>query len=48
LGYEVLNESLKWLRLKLRNRNNPPYDNDNTQVKNEEMSFEMDNPQPSL
>jgi hypothetical protein len=26
LGYEILNESLKWLRIELRNRKNAPYE----------------------
>jgi hypothetical protein len=42
LGYEALNKSLKWLRLELRYRNNPPYE------ENIKIFSEMDNPQPSL
>jgi hypothetical protein len=40
LGYEVLNESLKWLRIELRYRNNAPY--------NSTIVDEIGNPQPSL
>ena len=39
-GYQAINESLLWLRKKLRYGNNPMYEN--TKV------FEIDNPQPSL
>ena len=39
LGYQTLNESLKWLRLELRYGKNPPY---------EVATTEIDNPQPSL
>jgi len=39
-GYQTLNESLKWLRIKLKYGKNPTGEN----VKN---TFEMDNPQPS-
>jgi len=41
LGYQTLNESLKWLRLELRYGKNPPYE----EVVN---TSEIDNPQPSL
>jgi len=41
LGYEILNESLKWLRIELRNRKNAPYE-DITKIS------EVGNPQPSL
>jgi hypothetical protein len=41
LGYQALDESLKWLRIELRYGKNPPYEEDiNTS--------EIDNPQPSL
>jgi hypothetical protein len=44
LGYQVLNESLKWLRDKnLRYGKNAPYDLD----LNYKQSNEIDNPQPS-
>jgi len=39
LGYQTLNESLKWLRIKLRYGKNPTYDGNNMP--------EIDNPQPS-
>jgi hypothetical protein len=39
LGYQTLNESLKWLRIKLRYGKNPTYEGNNTP--------EIDNPQPS-
>jgi hypothetical protein len=39
LGYQTLNESLKWLRIKLRYGKNPTYDGNNTP--------KIDNPQPS-
>jgi len=41
LGYQIVNESLRWLRLELRYGKNPSYDNT-------EKVFEIDNPQPSL
>lgn len=41
LGYEALNESLKWLRVELRYRKNPSYED----VSN---TSEIGNPQPSL
>jgi hypothetical protein len=41
LGYEILNESLKWLRIELRNRKNAPYED----IKK---ISEIGNPQPSL
>ena len=40
LGYQVLNESLKWLRIKLRYGNNATY--------NDNKLSEIGNPQPSL
>ena len=40
LGYQIVNESLRWLRLKLRYGKNPSYDSVKTD--------EIDNPQPSL
>ena len=40
LGYQIVNESLRWLRLKLRYGNNPSYDS--------AKADEIDNPQPSL
>jgi len=40
LGYQAVNESLRWLRIELRYGKNPPY--------NKAYAFEMDNPQPSL
>jgi len=40
IGYQAINESLKWLRSKLRYGNNSLYDGGNTP--------EIDNPQPSL
>jgi hypothetical protein len=39
LGYQTLNESLKWLRIKLGYGKNPTYDGNNMP--------EIDNPQPS-
>jgi hypothetical protein len=39
LGYQTLNESLKWLRIKLGYGKNPTYNGNNTP--------EIDNPQPS-
>jgi transposase-like protein len=39
LGYQTVNESLRWLRVKLRYGNNPPYEETNVS--------EMDNQQPS-
>lgn len=44
LGYQVVNESLQWLRLKLRYGKNPTYDDDKDNI----LSSEIDNPQPSL
>ncbi len=41
LGYQVVNESLQWLRLELRYGKNPPYDDVVT-------TSETGNPQPSL
>lgn len=40
-GYQAVNESLQWLRSKLRYGKNPTYDNNN-------MLLEIDNPQPRL
>ena len=42
LGYQAVNESLQWLRSKLRYGNNPPYEDTRTSVS------EIGNPQPSL
>jgi len=41
MGYQILNESLKWLRVELRYGKNSPYEND------KKLSFEIDNPQRS-
>jgi len=41
LGYQTLNESLKWLRCELRYGKNSPYDKETL------VPFEIDNPQPS-
>jgi hypothetical protein len=42
LGYEAINESLLWLRLELRYRKNPPYE------EAQKTASKMDNQQPSL
>jgi hypothetical protein len=42
LGYQALNESLMWLRKKLRYGKNATYDKENKK------SLEIDNPQPSI
>ena len=42
LGYQAVNESLQWLRIKLRYGKNPPYED---AIQN---ASEIDNPQPSL